>query len=166
MTSEMLDKARANCKKGNYSNVEFRLGEIENLPVADATGNVIISNCVINLSPNKQRVFQEAYRILKPQGRLMISDMALLKELPEKIKSNISAYVGCIAGAETKERYLDMVKQAGFQNIQVVDEYPLPEAMLNEPDVKELIDELGLTKKGISDLAKSVVSMKVSAVKP
>jgi len=96
----------------------------------------------------------------------MISDMALLKELPEKIKSNISAYVGCIAGAETKERYLDMVKQAGFQNIQVVDEYPLPEAMLNEPDVKELIDELGLTKKGISDLAKSVVSMKVSAVKP
>ena len=166
MTSEMLDKARANCKKGNYSNVEFRLGEIENLPVADATGNVIISNCVINLSPNKQRVFQEAYRILKPQGRLMISDMVLLKELPEKIKSNVAAYVGCIAGAETKERYLDMVKQAGFQKIQVVDEYPLPEAMLNEPDVKELIDELKLTKKGISDLAKSVVSMKVSAIKP
>lgn len=166
MTSEMLDKARANCKKGNYANVDFRLGEIENLPIADNTADVIISNCVINLSPDKQRVFQETYRVLKPKGRLMISDMVLLKALPDNIKNNVSAYVGCIAGAETKENYLSKIKQAGFQQVQVVSETHLPEMMLNEPDIKALIDELNLTKTGVAEIANAVASIKVSAIKP
>src|SRR4030043_1359357 len=105
MTAEMLERARANCKKGGYKNVEFRLGEIENMPIADNTADIIISNCVINLSPDKQRVFNEAYRVLKPKGRLMISDMVLLKDLPDKVKSSVLAYVGCVAGADLKEDY-------------------------------------------------------------
>ncbi len=106
MTAEMLERARANAKKGGYKNVEFRLGEIENMPVADNTADIIISNCVVNLSPDKQRVFNEAYRVLKPKGRLMISDMVLLKELPDRVKSSVLAYVGCVAGADSKEDYL------------------------------------------------------------
>ncbi len=95
--------------------MEFRLGEIENLPVADDTADVIISNCVINLSPNKQRVFEEAFRVLKPEGRLMISDMVLLKELPEAVKKSVLAYVGCISGAEMKTDYIKMIENAGFR---------------------------------------------------
>src|SRR4030043_2485129 len=126
MTSEMLDKARANCRKSNYKNVEFRLGEIENLPVADGTADVIISNCVINLSPNKQRVFNEAFRVLKPGGRLMISDMVLLNELPEAVKDSVQAYVGCISGAEMKSAYTGMIENAGFKQVKIVEETHLP----------------------------------------
>lgn len=165
MTAEMLDKARANCKKGGYKNVEFRLGEIENMPVADNTADIIISNCVINLSPDKQRVFNEAFRVLKPNGRLMISDMVLLKDLPEKVKSSVLAYVGCVAGADMKQDYLDKIKQAGFGQVEVVAENHLPEIMLEEPDVKEFIEEQKLTKKEIANISDSVVSIKVSAIK-
>lgn len=166
MTAEMLEKARANCKKGGYKNVEFRLGEIENLPVADNMADVIISNCVINLSTNKQRVFQEAYRVLKPKGRLMISDIVLLGDIPGKVKSNVLAYVGCIAGAEKKDEYIKKIKQAGFQQIEVVAENHLPEMMLNEPDVKAFVEEQKLTKQEITDVSNAIVSVKISAVKP
>jgi arsenite methyltransferase len=166
MTQEMLDRARANCKKGKYGNVEFRLGEIENLPIADNTGNVIISNCVINLSVDKQRVFNEAFRVLKPKGRLMISDMVLLGDIPEKVKENILAYVGCIAGAEQKDNYLGMIKKAGFEQVCVASETQLPEAMLDEPDIKALVNKLELSKAEIKQLASRVVSIKVSAIKP
>ena len=104
MTAEMLDKARENARKGGYKNVEFRLGEIENLPVADNYVDVIISNCVINLSNDKKRVFEEAFRVLKPGGRLMVSDIVVLKELPDFIKESIDAYIGCVAGALHKNR--------------------------------------------------------------
>ena len=166
MTAEMLERARANLKKSSYKNVEFRLGEIENLPIADNTADIIISNCVINLSPDKQRVFKEAYRVLKPKGRLMISDMVLLKDLPEKVKTSVLAYVGCVAGADKKEDYLGKIKQAGFGQVNVVAEEHLPEMMLEEPDVKAFVEEQKLTKKEIADISDAVVSIKVSAVKP
>ena len=166
MTSEMLERARANGKRGGYKNVEFRLGEIENMPVADSTADIIISNCVINLSPDKQRVFKEAFRILKPKGRLMISDMVLLGDLPEKVKNNVLAYVGCVAGADRKDEYLGKIKQAGFGQIEVVKEDHLPEMLLNEPDVKEFVEEQKLTKKEIAEISNAIVSIKVSAVKP
>ncbi len=107
MTPEMLERARGNARKGDYANVEFRLGEIENLPVADDQADIVISNCVINLSPAKERVFQEAFRALKPGGRLMVSDIVLRKDLPEEIRNSISAYTACVAGATRKEKYLD-----------------------------------------------------------
>jgi len=122
----MLEKARDNAVKGNFSNVEFRLGEIENLPCADNEVDVIISNCVINLSPDKERVFMEAFRVLKPGGRIMVSDIVLTKELPDYIKNDSTAYVGCISGAILKDDYLDLIKRAGFINIKVMDETGYP----------------------------------------
>jgi arsenite methyltransferase len=167
MTAEMLDKARANSKKGGYKNVEFRLGEIENLPIADNTADAIISNCVVNLSPNKQRVFGEAFRVLKPGGRLMISDLVLLKALPEDVKESVLAYVGCVAGAEMKADYVKMIGDAGFREVEVVEEtrYPL-ELDLNDATAKSIVKELKLTRKRAEELASSVVSIKVSAKKP
>ncbi len=126
MTPDMLDKARENARKGKYKNVEFRLGEIENLPVADNAVDVIISNCVINLAPDKKCVFSEAYRVLKPGGRLMVSDIVLTKELPPALKNSIEAYVGCVAGASKKDDYLATIKSAGFTNIKVNQEDVFP----------------------------------------
>jgi len=167
MTPEMLDKARANCKKGGYKNVEFRLGEIENLPVADNTADLVISNCVINLSPDKQRVFGEAFRVLKPMGRLMISDLVLLKPIPEDVKKSVLAYVGCIAGAAMKADYLKMIMDAGFQDVEVVQETRYPMDMnLQDEAAKSIITELKLTRKRAEELAGTVVSVKVSARKP
>jgi len=166
MTADMLERARANCKKSGYRNVEFRLGEIENLPVADNTADIIVSNCVINLSTDKQRVFQEAYRVLKPKGRLMISDMVLLSDLPEKVKQSVLAYVGCVAGADKKDDYIGKIKQAGFAQVEVVQEDHLPEMLLNEPDVKAFVEEQQLTEQEIADISNAIVSIKVSAKKP
>ena len=166
MTAEMLDKARTNCKKGRYKNVEFRLGEIENLPVADNTADVVISNCVVNLSPNKLRVFGEAFRVLKPGGRLMISDLVLLKDISEDVKESVLAYVGCIAGAEMKADYIKMIGDAGFREVEVIEEtrYPL-ELNLNDDTAKSIIKELKLSQKRAEELVNSVVSIKVSARK-
>jgi len=125
MTPEMIHRARENAEKGGYVNVEFRLGEIERLPVADNSVDVVISNCVINLSPNKGQVFKEAYRVLKPGGRVMVSDIVLEKELPKAIKESVEAYTGCIAGASMREDYLAAIKDAGFQDVDVVSKVPL-----------------------------------------
>ena len=166
MTPEMLDKARENARKGNYKNVEFRLGEIENLPVADNSVDVIISNCVINLSQDKTRVFQEAYRALKPGGRVMVSDIVLLADLPESILSSIEAYVGCIAGASKKSDYLDSIQAAGFKDVKVVDETVFPiDSMANDPTVRAIIKEADITPTQIKKIGNSVVSVKVSGVK-
>ena len=166
MTPEMLDKARANAKKGKYTNVEFRLGEIENLPVADNSVDVIISNCVINLAPNKERVFEEAFRVLAPKGRLMVSDIVLLKELPESIQENVEAYAGCISGAVHKDKYLEQMRRAGFQDVTVIDEktYPL-EYIISESTLKDIIKMENMTQEEVKEAANIVVSIKVSAVK-
>lgn len=119
MTHEMLAKARANAKKDGFDNVEFRLGEIEALPVADANIDVIISNCVINLSPEKQRVFQEAFRVLKPGGRLAIADIVATAPLPEEVKGDWAAYTGCMAGASQVTDLEKMLAAAGFETVKI-----------------------------------------------
>ncbi len=166
MTPEMLDKARVNAKKGKYTNVEFRLGEIENLPVADSSVDVIISNCVINLAPNKKRVFEEAFRVLAPKGRLMVSDIVLLKELPKSIQKNVEAYAGCISGAIHKDKYLELMRKTGFQKVTVIDEktYPL-EYIISESTLKDIIKMENMTEEEIKQAANIVVSVKVSAIK-
>jgi arsenite methyltransferase len=166
MTPEMLDKARENVRKGNYQNVEFRLGEIENLPVADNSVNVIISNCVINLSQDKPRVFREAFRVLKPGGRFMVSDIVLLAGLPKEILTSIEAYVGCIAGASKKSDYLEAIRAAGFQDIKVVDETVFPVgSTVSDPTIKAIIAEAHVTASQVKKIASSIVSVKVSSVK-
>ena len=122
MTASMLTRARGNASKGGFQNVEFRLGEIENLPVADGTVDVIISNCVINLSPDKARVFAEALRALRPGGRMVVSDLVLVAPLPEAVRTSIEAYVGCVAGASTKDDYLALMRGAGFERMEVLEE--------------------------------------------
>ena len=167
MTPEMLEKARENAQKGDYANIEFRLGEIENLPVADNSVDVIISNCVINLSPDKKRVFSEALRVLKPCGRLMVSDIVLLKELPDFIRDSIAAYVGCVAGAMMKGDYLAAIRGAGFEPVEVVDETFFPvDGLVNDPMAKAVIDKMAITADDIRDAGNSVASIKVRGVKP
>jgi arsenite methyltransferase len=126
MTAEMIDLARANARKGDLKNVEFRLGEIENLPVEDGTINAVISNCVINLSTDKEKVFREIFRVLKPGGRMMVSDIVLDGELPEKVKTSIAAYTGCIGGALQRDDYLDAMAKAGFTQVEIVAEDRVP----------------------------------------
>jgi arsenite methyltransferase len=166
MTPEMLDKARENARKGNYRNVEFRLGEIENLPVADNTGDIIISNCVINLSPDKAKVFQEAFRVLKPGGRLMVSDIVLLTELPLALKDSIDAYIGCLAGAVMKDDYIGAIRAAGFQNVKIIDEtlFPVKE-MVSHPAAKGVSVSSDTLLEMAEKLAASIASIKVYAVK-
>ncbi|CAM3907918.1 methyltransferase domain-containing protein [Mesobacillus zeae] len=114
MTPEAISKARNNAEKNHFSNVEFRLGEIENLPVADSSVNVIISSCVINLSPNKRRLFQEAYRVLKGGRRLAISYIVMTASLPVELQSDIQLYSGCISGASTIGDLVGFIEEAGF----------------------------------------------------
>ena len=167
MTPEMIEKARENAEKGGYQNVEFRLGEIESLPAADNSIDIIISNCVVNLSPDKKKVFREAFRVLKPGGRLMVSDIVLLKELPDFIRKSVAAYVGCISGALMKAEYLDTITEAGFQEVQVLDEAIFPiDCMANDPTVKAVINEMDLSADEIKDTANSVASIKVRGIKP
>jgi len=167
MTPEMIDKARENCRKGKYKNVEFRLGEIENLPVADNTADIIISNCVINLSPNKKKVFKEAFRTLKPGGRLMISDIVLLKELPETVKKSVQAYIGCLSGAIMKDKCIELIKDAGFQDVKIVEETRFPiDFIVNDSTAKAIMKELNIPAKKAKNFANSVASIKVYGVKP
>jgi len=119
MTPEMIERARMNAKRGGYSNVEFRLGEIEHLPIGDSSVDVIISNCVINLSPAKTDVFKEAYRVLRPGGRLAISDIVAVRELPQEIKADEGYYCGCVGGAVQMEELRGMISAAGFENISI-----------------------------------------------
>jgi SAM-dependent methyltransferase len=181
MTPEMIDKARENARKTNHSNVEFRLGEIENLPVADNAADVIISNCVINLAPNKKRVFEEAFRALKPGGRMMISDLVLTKQIPEDIQKKAHP-ASCVQGAILKDKYIETIKQAGFRDVQVSEknEYSSFEDLLDDPDAKVIvvdkkkntqelrsISELDEERKEmVKTIFTSTISINVSATKP
>jgi len=167
MTAEMIERARENARKSKYKNVEFRLGEIENLPVTDSSIDIVISNCVINLSPDKRKVFLEVFRVLKPGGRLMISDMVLLKELPGYVKDSIEAYIGCLSGAIMRNEYLGAMQAAGFQKVRIIDETSLSvDCMANDPTLKPIIKNLNLSPDKIEEIASSVASIKVYAVKP
>jgi SAM-dependent methyltransferase len=167
MTHEMIEKARLNAEKGKYRNVEFRLGEIENLPVADNSADVIISNCVINLSPDKPRVFAEAFRILKSGGRLMVSDIVLLKTLPAAVQKSVAAYIGCLSGASLKNEYLKEIRTAGFERVEVQDETSFPfELMENDPTARAAVSKLNLSRTSLKEVAASILSVKVAAHKP
>lgn len=166
MTPEMVEKARENAQKSNYKNIEFHLGEIENLPIADNSVDVIISNCVINLSPDKEKVFKEAFRVLKSGGRIMVSDIVLLKELPDFIKESVEAYVGCLSGAIIKDEYIKAIKIAGFQEVKIIDETSFPvECMANDPTAKAIVENLKIPPEKLKELATSVVSIKVYGIK-
>ncbi len=166
MTHEMLEKARENARRVESKNVEFRLGEIEHLPVADSSVDVVISNCVINLSPEKGQVFNEAYRVLKEGGRLMVSDIVLKKELPEAIVNSIEAYVGCVSGAVLKETYLDAIEAAGFKEVTIIDEVRFPaEILANDPVAKSLVENLEISREEAKSLGETIRSIRVSGIK-
>ena len=181
MTPEMIERARENARKEGIENVEFRLGEIEHLPVADASVDVIISNCVINLSPDKPQVFREAFRALKPGGRLMVSDIVLRGELPKEIQESMEQYVGCIAGASQIDDYLGAIRDAGFRDVTVVKDTSAESAFsrgeaekLGEKGTLKLVvdgqalrlEDVGLTDETAHLLAATVSSICVSATKP
>ena len=126
MTDEMLERASKNATEGGYTNVEFRKGEIESLPVDDNTVDVVISNCVINLSPEKDKVFSEIHRVLKPGGRFYISDIVLNAALPESVQQNIAAYAGCVAGAMLQDEYIGLAQSAGLADAHVTHENRFP----------------------------------------
>ena len=163
MTPEMVEKARNNAKKSAVENVKFRLGEIENLPVKDNSVDVVISNCVINLSADKSRVFQEIHRVLRPGGRIAISDIALLKELPGKIRESIEAYVGCVGGAMLIEEYKRIVEAATLKDVRVTakESSVCISFDTNDPIGKAILDGLG----GINAVNDYVVSIYVEGYK-
>ena len=167
MTPEMIDKARSNAREGGYKNVDFRLGELEHLPVADHSVDVLISNCVINLTPDKAAVFNEAFRVLKSGGRFAVSDIVLLKELPDAVKQSVAAYVGCLSGAIMKDAYLETIRAAGFEGVRIVDEAAFPlDCMANDPTAQMIGSSLSLTPEELDDVANAVRSIKVVGEKP
>jgi len=120
MTEQMVEKARKNARKGNYNNVEFKLGEAENIPVKDNSVDLVMSNCVINLVPNKEKAYREIYRILKRGGRFVVSDLVTEKELDESIRNNPDRLVACVGGALTEKGYIGVIKKAGFKNVNIL----------------------------------------------
>lgn len=170
MTPEMIKKATGNAISGGFTNIEFRLGEIEQLPVSDSSVDVVISNCVINLSPDKRKVFEEAIRVLKPDGRMMISDIVLLRAIPESmecIKRSAEAYISCISGAIIKEEYLRLMEESGFKDVRIIDESPIGKDAWNEQLLPDSITEqFNIPSEDLEDFASSIVSIKVQAIKP
>ena len=176
MTPDMIKLARSNAKKMGVTNVDFRFGEMEEMPLPDESVDVIISNCVINLSPDKDAVFGEAFRVLRPGGRLSVSDIVVDGDLPDFIRAQLDAWAGCIAGALDGGVYLDKIGAAGFEQVEVLsrdasylgegDGWDEVQALAAGEDVEEVrkkLDEAGLTAR---DLTKKVASIKVQAHKP
>lgn len=147
----MINKARKNADKLGFNNVEFRYGDIEDMPVSENVADVVVSNCVLNLVPNKPKVFAEIFRVLKPGGHFSISDIVLEGELPDALREDAEMYAGCVAGAIQKETYLDHIKEAGFENITIQKEKPIeiPEDILSEYLNEEEIGEFNSGGTGI-----------------
>lgn len=166
ITPEMVIQAKKNAKKGNYKNVEFKVGDIENLPIKDNTIDLIISNCVINLSNEKENVFKEAYRVCKRGGRIMISDLILLKELPEYVLSSVEGHIACLSGTVRKEEYLEIIKQAGFKNISIYKEQLFPlELMISDPIAQKIIQDNNLSEAEVKNISSAIASISISATK-
>lgn len=169
MTPEMVEKARANAAKGGtqggaWDNVEFRLGEIENLPVADASVDVIISNCVLNLSADRPRVLAEAHRGLKPGGRVVISDMVSEHPIPEVVAGSLDAVAGCLP--TPRERYLDQLRDAGFADARITDEKPYPASyILADEGVKAFLAERPEARDDVEAFAHSIVGAVLEGTK-
>jgi len=157
MTPEMVDRAKENAKQAGFRNVDFRLGELERLPVADGSVDVVISNCVINLVPNKKQVFSEIFRVLKPEGRFVVSDIVLQNDLPEPVRHSAEAYVGCVSGAVIQDKYLRLIEEAGFGEIRILGETVFPNSLTPKTD--------DFPSQNSSDWTQSAISLKVSGVK-
>jgi SAM-dependent methyltransferase len=160
MTPEMIYRARGTASENGYKNAEFRLGEIEHIPVESSTADVVISNCVINLSPDKDQVFREAFRVLKPGGKLAVSDIVLLKELPKALRNDLSAWSSCFSGALLEREYLGAMKRAGFVGIKVEDR-----AVYTHEQLRDYVSSEGQGKDH-GDLSDTVASYRVTASKP
>ncbi len=166
MTDAMLEKARANAQAAGHDHVEFRKGTIEDLPVADDSVDVVISNCVINLSPEKERAFREAWRVLRPGGRLMISDVVLERPLPEALVGRIDAYLGCVGGASLRDDYLATIEAAGFRDVEVAGEAGFARAFTaDDPQILEGAERIGVTPDEALALLDGVTSVHVRARK-
>jgi ubiquinone/menaquinone biosynthesis C-methylase UbiE len=163
MTPEMVARGKENIVQGGYKNVEFRLGEIDNLPLADHSVDVVISNCVVNLVPDKAKVFAEVYRVLVPGGRFMISDMVTKTRLPDFIRESIEAHISCLGAA--LDEYLEAVRSAGFEEIRILKETPFPYELMAQT-AEEIIKRLKVSEKEVREFAKSVVSITISGFKP
>ena len=163
-TPEMIHRARKTGRENGYDNVEFRLGEIEHMPLEAGIADVVISNCVINLSPNKQQVFDEAFRVLKPGGKLAVSDIVLLKDLPENIRKDMRAWSECVSGAVSEKEYTGAMSKAGFERIKVEERVIYTHEQLSDylKDT-DLSEPSKIAKIDFSDL---VASYKISALKP
>ncbi len=165
MTDDMLSRARENAEREGYDNVEFRKGRIEELPVESSSVDVIISNCVVNLSPEKDKAFGEAYRVLRPGGRLAISDIVLERPLPESVRASIEAYVGCVAGASLRDEYLRGLEAAGFEAVQVVSESSYTDLWTGATpeEAAAIAAELGVAVDELKELAGAVTSVHIAA---
>lgn len=165
MTPEMVSKARANASKGGFENVEFRLGEIEALPVADASVDVIISNCVLNLSPEKSRVLAEAFRVLRPGGRIVVSDMVSDHPVPEVVSGSLDAVAGCLP--VPRDLYLDEFRQAGFTDVRITGERKYPaDYILADPGVKRYLADHPSARPALEDFADSIHGAHFEATRP
>ena len=165
MTHQMIDKARENASNGGYNNVEFRLGEIEAIPVADSTVDVIISNCVLNLSPHKDKVLAEAWRVLKPGGRLVVSDMVSEVPVPEVLAGNVEAVAACLP--TFRDEYLQQFRDAGFEDVRITSEKPYPtDFILGDPGVQEYIAGQPDHIAELTEFASSIAGAHFEATKP
>ena len=167
MTEEMVHKARGNAKKMGLTNVEFKLGEMEAIPLPDQSVDVIISNCVINLSPDKDSVFREIFRVLKPKGRIAVSDIVVQSKLPKFITQNAEAWTSCIGGALKEEDYLSKIRTAGFSNIAIDSKHVYSHeeiAMFKETSSE--IFEKPLSRREIKAVEGKIASIRVTAQKP